>query len=281
MSFSLLLQIFINLVFLAGFLVVFARLRRPTKDDPRLSRGLQLLSSKIAVLEDLSDRTESQVNQMIHLLESKSKELQSKIGQADTQMSAIRVSMDKSLEVAKIFQDKIPHSEIIERQNSMKYIQAARLAHAGVNVADIARDIDLPIGEIEFIAKVNRENLTFREEELPEWARDPRQAPELAEAPNYSASNYGEPVLSQSAPVSEDSLARLGDEFRRAMSNAPAAPAPIMMPPSAPAIVTTPPASELEAAKIVAARIESAQKVQREQKEQNTIRKVEFPRLDG
>lgn len=173
MSFTMFLQILANVAFTVGILVAFARLRRPAKDDPRLSKGLQLLSSKIAVLEDLSDRTETQVQQMLLLLDQKSKELQAKIALADQQVAAVRQSMNQSLEVAQIFQDKIPHNEIIERQNSVKYIRAARLAHAGVSVADIAREVDLPLGEIEFISKVNQESLSFREEDLPAWARDP------------------------------------------------------------------------------------------------------------
>lgn len=174
MSFTIFLQVLANIVFTAALFVVFARLRRPAKDDPRLSKGLQLLSSKIAVLEDLSDRTETQVQQMLLLLDQKSKELQSKIALADQQVAAVRQSMEQSLEVAQIFQDKIPHNEIIERQNSVKYIKAARLAHAGVPVTDIAREVDLPMGEIEFIAKVNQDSLSFREEDLPAWAREPQ-----------------------------------------------------------------------------------------------------------
>lgn len=176
MSFALFAQILFNIIVLAGLFAIFARLRRPAKDDPRLSKGLQLLSNKIAVLEDLSDRTEQQVNQMLQLLDQKSKELQSKVYLAEQHVKEVQVAMSKSLEVSKIFQDKIPHNEIIERQQSMKYIRAARLAYQGKSVDEIAREIDLPRGEIEFIAKVNREALTFREEELPEWAREPQVA---------------------------------------------------------------------------------------------------------
>lgn len=201
MSFPVVLQVLANLVFAVSIFVIFARLRRPAKDDPRLSKGLQLLSSKIAVLEDLSDRTESQVNQMLTLLDQKSRELQSKIALADQQVTAIRQSMDQSLEVATIFQDKIPHNEIIERQNSVKYIRAARLAHAGVSVAEIAREVDLPISEIEFIAKVNQDSLSFREEELPAWAREPQDAGAIA-APKSEATsmNLAADVADGAAP---------------------------------------------------------------------------------
>jgi hypothetical protein len=172
-SFTVFMQVFFNIVVLTLIFVVFARLRRPAKDDPRLSKGLQLLSSKIAVLEDLNDRTESQVQQMLTLLDQKSRELQQKIMNAESQVLQIQQSMSQSLEVAQIFQDKIPHSEIIERQNSVKYIRAARLAHQGLSVEDIMREVDLPRGEVEFIAKVNRDQLSFREEDLPAWAKDP------------------------------------------------------------------------------------------------------------
>lgn len=172
MSFWVLLQILVNLVFVAGLVGAWIRLGRPQKDDPRLSKGLQLLQSKIAVLEDLSDRTETQVNQLTALLEQKVKDIQFKIQAADKQIAKIEHSMQKSLEVAKIFQDKIPHTEIIERQNTVKYVKAARLAHQGHSVEEILQEVDLSRGEIEFIAKVNKEQLMFCEDSLPEWAND-------------------------------------------------------------------------------------------------------------
>lgn len=168
-----LLQIVFDIFAALGFFVIIMRLSRAPKDDPRLSRGLQLLQSKISVIEDLSDRTETQVNQMGALLDQKSKEVQAKIRLAEQHVQEIRVSMQNSLEVAKIFQDKIPHQEIIERQNSMKYVQAARMAHQGMSADEIALKIDLPKGEIEFISKVNRDRLMFNEEQLPAWAKDP------------------------------------------------------------------------------------------------------------
>lgn len=198
MSFTVFMQVFFNIVVLTLIFVVFARLRRPAKDDPRLSKGLQLLSSKIAVLEDLNDRTESQVQQMLTLLDQKSRELQQKIMTAETQVQQIRQSMNQSLEVAQIFQDKIPHSEIIERQNSMKYIRAARMAHQGHGVEEIMREVDLPRGEIEFIAKVNREQLSFREEDLPAWAKEPGGT---AAQPAVAQPAMAQPVITQPAMV--------------------------------------------------------------------------------
>lgn len=171
MNFWFLVQIFINIVLfsLCGFL--WFKLNRPQKDDPRMSRGLQILGSKISILEDLADRTESQVKQLNSLMEQKAREIQSTILEAEKQNQKIEASMLKSLEVAKIFQDKIPHQEIIERQNTKKYVQAARMAHRGASIEEIVQAVDLPRGELEFIAKVNRDQLQFSESELPDWAK--------------------------------------------------------------------------------------------------------------
>lgn len=170
MSFWFLLQLFLNIVLGTGIVALWVRLNRPPKDDPRLNKGLQLLQSKIAVLEDLSDRTETQVNQLTALLEQKTKEIQIKIQLSEKQIGKIDKSMQKSLEVAKIFQDRIPHNEILERQNTIKYVKAARLAHQGLTVEEILQQVkDLSRGEIEFIAKVNKDQLMFCEDSLPEW----------------------------------------------------------------------------------------------------------------
>src|SRR3954471_5396033 len=131
-------QFFIDIAIGVGLFFIAMRIMRQPKDDPRLSRGLQLLQAKISVLEDLSDRTETQVNQILSLLEQKIREVQNKIQLADKHVHLIRESMDRSLEVAKIFQEKIPHEEIIERQNTKKYLKAARLANQGKSVAEIA-----------------------------------------------------------------------------------------------------------------------------------------------
>jgi len=170
-GFWTLIQVVFDIFAALGFFIILMRLSRQPKDDPRLSRGLQLLQSKISVLEDLSDRTENQVGQLTAILDQKSKEVQAKVQLADQHVHEIRVSMERSLDVAKIFQDKIPHQEIIERKNTIKYVQAAKLAHQGLNADEIALKVDLPKGEIEFIAKVNRDQLMFSEAGLPEWAK--------------------------------------------------------------------------------------------------------------
>ncbi|MNJ92670.1 hypothetical protein D3C87_103440 [compost metagenome] len=227
MSFWVLLQCLVNLVLLAGVVGMWVRMNRPPKDDPRLSRGLQLLQSKIAVLEDLSDRTEVQVNQLTALLEQKCKDIQIKIQASEKQLSKIEQSMQKSLEVAKIFQDRIPHTEILERQNTIKYVKAARLAHQGLSVEEISKQVDLAVGEIEFIAKVNKDQLMFCEESLPEWAQGMTSETEETEENEMSFMS----PLQREAPVDmsavfevprndQNALKKLGEAFKAACDEA-------------------------------------------------------------
>src|ERR1700685_3942866 len=126
-----LLQVFADFAFLFVIAFLWIKSRRPPQDDPRLSRGLQLLQSKITVLEDLSDRTDAQVKQLTMILDQKTRYIQDKIVQAEQQVLKIEHSMQKSLEVAEIFQDKIPHEEVLERKRTIEYVKAARMAHQG------------------------------------------------------------------------------------------------------------------------------------------------------
>jgi hypothetical protein len=238
-SFWLLVQVLVDLVLVAGCIGAWIRLQRPQKDDPRLSKGLQLLQSKIAVLEDLSDRTEVQVQQLTTLLEQKVREIQQQVQNSDRQLHKIEQAMQKSLEVAKIFQDRIPHNEIVERQSTIKYVKAARLAHQGMSVQEIAAQVDLSLGEIEMIAQVNKDQLMFCEESLPEWAQastEPaaimKAAASDADVDAFQESRIDlEMPLSREVPVDltkafevpktdQDALKKLGDAFRQACETA-------------------------------------------------------------
>jgi hypothetical protein len=170
-------QIVFDLLCLCGLVIGWIKFRRPPQDDPRLSRGLQLLQSKITVLEDLSDRTDAQVKQLTQILDQKTRYLQDKIVQSEQQVLKLEHSMQKSLEVASIFQDRIPHEEVVERKRTIAYVKAARLAHAGHNVEEIAAQVDLPREQVELIAKFNRDQLMFDEQALPAWAIQPEPPP--------------------------------------------------------------------------------------------------------
>lgn len=228
MNFWILGQIILDIIVIAAVAATWYRLNKPAKDDPRLSRGLQLLQSKIAVLEDLADRTDTQVVQLNALMDQKIKDVQGSILTSDKQLQKIDQSVQKSLEVSKIFQDKIPHQEIIERQNSLKYIQAARLAHQGLNVQQIAQQVDLSIGEIEFIAKVNKEQLQFSEDDLPDWAKGSPEVMTPAPAEPVVSQPHPQPTTTQQINFSqkndlkiheEDVMAELGSQFRKALSH--------------------------------------------------------------
>ena len=190
------LQIIFDVLSGFGIFILLLKLARAPKDDPRLSRGLQILQSKIAILEDLSDRTENQVRGLMSLLDQKNIEVQTRIDKASNQVIAVEASIRSSMDVAKIFQDKIPHQEIIERKNTLKYLQAAKLANQGQSAAQIAQVVELPMGEIEFIAKVNRDQLTFSMEDLPPWAKAELaqfDSPQVeAPAPQETESSYSQ-----------------------------------------------------------------------------------------
>lgn len=200
MSIWVLTQILVNLLFAAFLFVLWVRMQKEPQEDPRLSKGLQVLQTKISILEDLSDRTDKQVKDLCAIIERKSREVERSIVKADEQIAKINQSMQKSLEVADIFQDKIPHDEIIERKKNQKYIDAAILAHRGMSVEEISSKVDLSIAEIEFITKVNKDRLMFSEENLPSWAK------------KKTDRDYSE-VFSQNH---YDELKNLGEKFRSA-----------------------------------------------------------------
>jgi hypothetical protein len=149
--------------------VVWLRMNRPMKEDPRLSRGLQLMQSKISILEDLSDRTDVQVHQLIQILDERGKLLQAKVLKAEESLAKIEQARVRSLEVAKIFQDKIPHNEYIERQQTTKYVKAALMANEGKSIDEISQTLEIPRSEVDLIVKVNKNELSFDPNFLPDW----------------------------------------------------------------------------------------------------------------
>ncbi len=216
MSIWTLFQIIFNLLAVASFAALWMRLRRPPQDDPRLSRGLQLLQTKITVLEDLSDRTDSQVKTLTGLLDQKNRMLQNKILEAEAQVLKIDHSMNKSMEVAEIFQDKIPHQEILERQRTVEYVKAARMANSGLSVDEIAASSNLPREQVELIAKFNREQLMFDEESLPEWVNRP-----VEDQNHFGIANMDFVGAGGERPSPDiDNMTSINDNFKAAVQTA-------------------------------------------------------------
>ncbi len=174
MGLLIFLQVIFDLAFIAtATLLLIERSKSKTLEDPRLSRGLQLLSSKIAILQDLMDRSEAMSRQLTQLMDGKRQNIQESLEEVEVHLHRIKKATEKSQEVAKIFQEQIPHREIIERQTSAKYLQAAKLANKGLSFEEIAKQVDIPRGELDLIVKVNRERLLVEEESA--WATPPPQ----------------------------------------------------------------------------------------------------------
>ncbi len=233
MGISFLLLAVFQVVSIAAIGALWVKITKiQNQEDQRLSKGLQLLQSKLAVLEDLSDRTEVQVNQLVAILEGKIRDIQAKLTDADKVIGKIEKNIEKSLEVANIFQDKIPHQEILERQYTKKYVKAAQLAHAGHSAQEISQVVELTQGEIELIVKLNRDHLQFDVSELPEWAKigmDDQQSqaldiniPSLFEGKSDPSPLRSLETAFELPTADNKNLRKLGDQFRTAMAHAPA-----------------------------------------------------------
>jgi len=228
----MIVQIGFNIVMLLTVFVMWARLKRPPQEDPRMSRGLQLLQSKIAVMESLSDKTEAQFSNINSLIDKKTEKLQKILIKSEDQMSRLDTAMTKSMDVAEIFQDKIPHEDVIERKNSVQLITAARMAHAGHSIEEIVDKVKLPKPQVELICKVNKNDLIFDKDSLPEWVQkmeseqldfveDEAQAhPEASnfedEGEQWVAKSNTEVLSTPNTVVGEEleRIKKMGDEFK-------------------------------------------------------------------
>ncbi len=198
-------QVLVNMVFLASFVAIWIRLLKPAKDDPRLSRGLQLLQSKIAILEDLSDQVERQVQQITQLIEAKGKDLQTYISQADDQIRRLESTKETPIESL---------NDLSDRKSTAKYVKAAQMAYRGATVEEIISEVDISRAEVEFVIKVNRHQLQFSLEHLPEWAK--QEVPAASEEPPLMVSRPPtppvlrvkdaaiSPLAARAAPIKED-----------------------------------------------------------------------------
>ena len=169
MNYWLLTLTLMNVLLLAFLAFTHLVKNKAKMDDQRLTKGLQLLQNKISILQDLSDKTDEQVRSWVHLIEQKAASVQSQLIQSDEKIIQIESALSKALDVSKIFYEQVPHAEMVERQKTSKYVQAAKLANQGFSTDQIAQKIDLSTAELEMITKMNREQLQFSEEGLPAW----------------------------------------------------------------------------------------------------------------
>ncbi len=172
MNFWLLTLTLVNLLLITFIVFNWFIRSKEHHEDQRLTKGLQLLQNKISILQDLSDKSDEQVRRWVHLIEQKSADVQSKLMQSDEKIEQIESVLSKALDVSKIFYDQVPHAEIVERQKTSKYVQAAKLANQGFTSDQISQKVDLNLAEIDMIVKMNKEKLQFSEENLPAWIQD-------------------------------------------------------------------------------------------------------------
>lgn len=194
MSVWFLVQLCLNLLFLAGIVFLLLHRKQTNREDQKFSKGLQLLQTKISVLEDLSDQTDDQVRSLTKLLEDKYREIQSLLVEADQQIQRME-------EIAQNTMSRLQSTEsnpfATKEQDSMnKYVKAAQMANSGASMDEILRAVDLTRGEVELVIAMNKDQLVFNQQKLPMWVN-----PDKAPAPQEST---------------------IGAEFLKALKNSPA-----------------------------------------------------------
>ena len=180
-------QVIFDITLVIGLLFCIVKMRRDREEDIRINHGLRLLKSKIAVLEDLSEHTESQSQHIMGLLDKKIREVKKTLRHINQHMLEVDKVVEKSERIAKKMTEEIPHQEIVERNTTSKYIVAAKLAHQGHSVEEITEKLGLPKTEVELICKVNRKKFVF-EEKLPQLNTPPV---EIEEEDEFKAVKIG------------------------------------------------------------------------------------------
>lgn len=80
----------LNIILVLGLsFTVFLRVKEK-KEDQRITKGLQLLQHKIAILQDLSDKADEQVQRLVHMLDTKSNDLRRATNEATIAMTSMQ-----------------------------------------------------------------------------------------------------------------------------------------------------------------------------------------------
>lgn len=80
----------LNIILVLGLsFTVFLRVKEK-KEDQRITKGLQLLQHKIAILQDLSDKADEQVQRLVHMLDTKSNDLRGATNDATLAMNSMQ-----------------------------------------------------------------------------------------------------------------------------------------------------------------------------------------------
>ena len=90
----------LNIILVLGLsFTVFLRVKEK-KEDQRITKGLQLLQHKIAILQDLSDKADEQVQRLVHMLDTKSNDLRRATNDATVAMNSIQALTHEAQTVA-------------------------------------------------------------------------------------------------------------------------------------------------------------------------------------
>jgi hypothetical protein len=155
-----LFQTILNILFMAFIGLLWVRLRHLTGDEGRLKQGLQILQTKIAILEDLGRKVDEQSSQIMQVLDHKRATIESLLERAHSVMA--QIENKTTLACA-------DSETLIERENVIKFTKAAILANKGLRPNEIASRLNLGIQEAELIYSLNAQQLQFKLDELPGW----------------------------------------------------------------------------------------------------------------
>ncbi len=162
MNIWLILITSLNILLLAGLVLSLFLKIKEKQEDQRITKGLQLLQNKLSILEDLSDKTDEQVRKLIHLLDQKAQEVRQTLNNADQKIH--------QLDAAQTMMTAQPQAATTHYTDKTSlYVQAAKLANQGFTAEQIAQQVDLSPAELNMIIKVNRDQLQFAANKLPQW----------------------------------------------------------------------------------------------------------------
>ncbi len=83
----------LNMILVLGLsFTVFLKVKEK-KEDQRITKGLQLLQHKIAILQDLSDKADEQAQRLVYMLDTKSNELCRATNEATVTINAIQTQV--------------------------------------------------------------------------------------------------------------------------------------------------------------------------------------------
>lgn len=160
MASLVLFQSVLNILFIAFIGLLWSRLKHLTGDEGRLKQGLQILQTKIAILEDLGRKVDEQAQEMFQIMDYKKNAVEALLARADATIQ----NMEHKTELI------ATDSEVLlERENAIKFTKAAILANKGVPPKEIARKLGLGLQECELIYSLNSHQLQFKLDELPGW----------------------------------------------------------------------------------------------------------------